>query len=201
MLRVCSVFLVFLLAPFSAFADEKSAEAFVNKVKDQVLQVVADASLSDKEKHQRLDTLFRTYVDINWMAGQVLGRYKKRATGEQAKQFDGLYEDYLVLTYVPKFKRYNGGKVVVERVYQVSDGIYGVVTKIEQPNGEPAISVSYNLHKVGGAYKIRNIIGEGVSLVQTQSDDFSQMIERKGLDFFLSALAKKVEKLKSEAAV
>ena len=63
-------------------------------------------------------------------------------------------------------------------------------TLIVQPGGQP-IAVDYTLEKQADAWKVYDIVIEGVSLVTNYRGQFSQEIRTNGLDSLIKKLADK----------
>lgn len=182
----------------ASFANEKAASDFVSMLRGEILQVLKNNALDDKAKSGKLRTLFNKHVDTEWMSEQVIGRYKHQATEESMEKYKTLYHDYIMLSYLPRFKEFDGGDVVIERVNKISGSEYNVVTKFEPSNNDPDVRIDYLLIKQAGTFKVGDIKGEGISLVAKQSSDFGGLISRKGFDHFVGALGKKVKIMKKK---
>jgi phospholipid transport system substrate-binding protein len=68
--------------------------------------------------------------------------------------------------------------------------IASVKTQIIQPGGPP-IAVDYTLEKQADAWKVYDIVIEGVSLVTNYRGQFAQEIRTNGLDSLIKKLADK----------
>ena len=172
-------------------ADSSVAEQFVRSVSDDVLAIIQDNNLSNSAKEEALVSIFNTYVDTNWM-----GKYYRQASEEQQKRYLELYHEYLLRSYVPRFRDYAGGAFEIQRVVATGKKGFNVQSIIKGTNGDPDIRVDYTIKKNGEqAFRIVDIKGEGVSLLATQRSDFAGLISRKGLSYFLEKLEGKVAKL------
>ncbi len=191
-----SVFLVaVLIMPLQAQAADE-AENFVNNISSKVVSIINDGAMDDKQKEKELEILFNKHVDTQWMAGFVLGKYKRTTSPELMKKYLELYHVYLVRSYVPRFKEYGSRDFKILRITQSDDNNYLVKMKLEGLNGQPDILVDYRLHKgKDGELRLTDVIGEGVSMVTTQRADFGGLISRKGMEYFLEKLEQKVNKL------
>jgi len=188
-----------------ASGEEKSsgeAESFVMDLSDKVLSIINDTNTSDEEKEKKLREFFVNSVDTEWMGKFVLGRYFRTASEEQKQQYMTLYHDYLIWSYVPRFKEYKGGSFYIIKVKEESSGNDAIVqTEMRGIKESPNIRVDYMMHRNGdGNFKIIDIVGEGISLITTQRSDFGGMISQKGLDYFISKLESKVNSLKKKSA-
>lgn len=189
---------VICVVPLAGFARaEDGAAKFVQEYGNKAVSVITDSAMSDGEKEQALSGLIEEIVDFERLTRLVLGKYARRISEEEASRFANLYHDYMLLTYVPRFKSYSGESIVVTSSHEVKDNFFLVKTQFERPQKEPVL-VDFRLYKnEEGQYSVLDIVGEGVSLVNTQRSEFGSVIERKGMDYLLGALEKKIARLQS----
>ena len=198
-MRIVSVVFAAILLMFGAFsaqAGEKEARAYVNKISTSVIDIISNTGLETAEKEKKLVSLFEQSVDTKWIGRFVLGRYYTAATPEQKKRYDDVYRDFLIRSYVPKFKEYKGETFEMNEVRKDGKDEYMVKTNIVSPN-EPSIRVDYRIRETGGSYRIIDIISEGVSLITTQRSEFGSVVSREGMDYLLDRLTARVEQMKS----
>jgi phospholipid transport system substrate-binding protein len=60
--------------------------------------------------------------------------------------------------------------------------------------------VEYRLYRAKGAWRIYDVVTDGVSLVDTYSDQFRSLISKKGYDGLLETLKKRRDQLEAPAA-
>jgi len=181
--------------PVAVQPTEVEAEAFVVDISNQVLSILEDKASDESVREEKLTTLFNAYVDTRWMAYFVIGRYRKQMSDEQLSKYLNLYHDYLVGSYVPDFKKYDGQAIEVLRVQKESKREYTVQIAVQQSD-KPSVRVDYRIRTTkNGAFKIIDIVGESVSLITTQRSDFAGLISRKGVDYFLEKLESKVSSM------
>jgi phospholipid transport system substrate-binding protein len=187
----------FLAASTQAQAiDCADPKAFVESVKGDVLNVL-NSGASDDEKRTQLDGIFRNITDVNWMGKFVLGRTYNTLTPEQQQQYGPIYADYLSASYVERFKEYNGQTITINQVKPINND-FAVDTTIQRTQKAP-IDVTYRVRKVGGCYKVADIIAEGVSLINTQRQEFGSAASRQGFDGLIKSLQDKTQQYKSGA--
>ena len=70
-----------------------------------------------------------------------------------------------------------------------------VSSEIVRPNGAPPAKVDWLLTQHDGAYKISDVIVEGVSMAVTQRSEFASVIQRHGgqVQGLITALRQKTE--------
>ncbi len=178
---------VAIFLSFPAFAQTDSAKKYVQDVGNQVLVIISNKSQSDDAKEKKLIGIFNQTVDTEWMSRFVLGHYYRQATPAQLKKYKDLYRQYVLESYVPKFRQYTGEKFQITAARAEGDSEYVVQTEILRPNQE-SVRVDYRLAGKGGALKIVDIIVEGVSLINTQRSEFGSVISREGFDSLITKL-------------
>ena len=190
-----SVFMAIALCASSANAGEKEAKTYVLGISNKVLDIISTKKLDQDVKQTRLIKLFEQTVDTKWIGHFVLGRYYKTATPAQKKKYDDVYHEFLIRSYVPRFKEYKGQKFELGEVQSEGKGEYMVKTNIISA-GEAPIRVDYRVREEGGTFHIIDIISEGVSLINTQRSEFGSVVSREGMDYLLDQLKQRLETLK-----
>ncbi len=192
-LAMVAVSLVAVISLSSAAnaADCSSPQKYVDSLSKEVVAVI-QAGGTDSAKEAKLTGIFKNIVDTNWMGKFVLGRNWKSLTPDQQSIYLKKYADYLVASYVPTFRKYSGEKINVGAATALEkEGEYSVATTIERP-GKESVAVNYRVRKEGGCYKVSDINAEGISLINTQRQDFGAVFSRKGYDGLIESLNRKI---------
>jgi phospholipid transport system substrate-binding protein len=178
-------------------ADAADAQAFIRGMADKALVLVNDKQISDKERIERFRTLFIASFDIPEIGKFVLGRHWKTATPEQQQDFIKSFEDFTVLTWSTRFKDYSGVSFELDGANPAGDGFVVVDLQIKRAQGEP-LPLGWRVHKVDGAWKVTDILVEGVSMALTQRQDFAAAMQSSGgkLEDLLGAMHKKIDQLR-----
>lgn len=189
----CIMMAMVLVSLFSnAQASAEEARAYVNELGNKTISIISNTTIPEREKETKLTALFTETLDTEWIAKFVLGRYWRTAQPEQQKRYLALYQKFLINSYVPNFRDYTGEKFVVTAVSETGKDEYLVQTEIIHP-GKPKTRVDYRLRKSAqGAYKVYDIIAEGVSLISTQRSEFGSIVARDGMDSLLKKLEAKI---------
>lgn len=131
------------------------------------------------------------HVDAAGMARTVLGRdVWMKATPAQQQQFTQQFITLLVRTYSAAFAAYNNESV---KFLPLRGDISGQ-TQVQVDSqiirqGGPAVSVSYRLVLLGGAWKVYDFSVDGVSMLQSFRSQFADQLSRGGLDAVIQQLA------------
>jgi phospholipid transport system substrate-binding protein len=142
----------------------------------------------------RFRQLFTEDFDVPGIARFVLGRYWRLATPAQQQEFIKLFTNYIALAYSNRLAEYSGETLRVTSSRPAPDGEL-VSSEILRTSGQPPARVDWLLTPHSGAYKISDVIVEGVSMAVTQRSEFASVIQRNGgqVQGLITALRQKVE--------
>lgn len=175
-LRLIAPLQVAQVRPAAAAVPE--AGHFIAGLADQAIAGLADQSLTAEQRIQRFRTLLTTDFDMPAIARFVLGRYWRVATPQERDEYVKLFEEYVVQIYASRFQDYNGEKLKVDSAWRDDDGAV-VTTSIVRQSGPP-VKVDWKLRGSAPAFKIVDVMVEGVSMSVTQRDDFAAAIQAHG---------------------
>jgi phospholipid transport system substrate-binding protein len=161
---------------------------------NKTLDILNQKQMAEGEREQRFRALWHEGFDVPSISRNVLGRYWREASEQQHQDFTKALEDYVVRIYSQRFNEYSGETFKVLRSRGEGEEAY-VNTQIVRPNGAPPVKVDWRLRKAGDTYKIVDVIVEGISMVQTQRDEFSAVIQRNGgqVDALIQMLREKAK--------
>jgi phospholipid transport system substrate-binding protein len=170
------------------------ADDFVRSIGQQAINSLTGKELSDDQRQAGFRTILKRNFELPLFARFTLGRFWRRASETQRKEFVGLFEDYLVQIYAALFRDYNGESFTVGKVREINKSDVAVKSSVTLNDGQK-IEVYWRVRGKDDP-KIIDVIVEGVSMVITQRDEFSAIISQNGgkLDGLLTALRKKTGK-------
>ncbi len=175
----------------ASWATSGSADDFIRRVGNEAIQSLTDQTLNDQQRKDRFREILNRTFRIRLIARFTLGRYWRRATEAQQKEYVGLFEDFVVLAYAARFRDYSGDNFRVGKVRDINARDKLVNSKLILKDGR-TIPVHWRV-RGGDAYKIIDVLVEGVSMAITQRDEFAAIINRRGgkIEGLLVALRKK----------
>ncbi len=171
--------LALLLGSVSARAENADV-AFVHQFGDKLVAVI-NGSGSTADKKQQIQPLIDQNVDVDGIAKFALGRYWRLATPSQQQQFVTLFHHVLLNTITGKLGEYQGVRFSVGGETPHGNAETQVATTIDRP-GQPPADVDWVISHAGGAPRVEDVFGEGVSLSLTQRQDYSSYLSRNGND-------------------
>lgn len=173
--------------------DCKTPQTFMQSVSDDVIKILENPAFNDEKKQAELTEQFNKYIDSDWMGKFVLGRHWRTIQKPQQDKYLGVYKTFLAKTYVGKFKKYTGKeKINVTGFKPLSSPSEFFVSSVIVAPKQEDLNVGYRLSKSGTCYKVTDIVGEGVSLINTQRQDFNAVMNRKGFNDLISLLEEKI---------
>jgi len=193
MFKYLVVFLLLVSVTVSpALASAKHAEAYVHKLSKNVITIISNEKYSTAQKEEKLSKMFLASVDVDWIAKFAMGRYWRKANRAQQTHYLKLYREYLVKSYVPRFREYNDQTFQINKSSSIRKNEYTVETAIIDKEGK-SLLVNYKVKRLSnGRFRIFDIVAEGVSLITTHRSEFNSVLSRKGIDDLLAKLEKKV---------
>jgi phospholipid transport system substrate-binding protein len=139
--------------------------------------------------YELVDQIVLPHFDFERMSSWVLGKYWRRATPEQRKEFMEQFRTLLVRTYAKSLSSYTDNKITYLPFRGTADQTdVKVRTEVDQPGGFP-IPIDYALHLKDGEWKVYDVTIDGVSLVTNYRTTFATQIRQNGLDKLIASLA------------
>src|SRR6516225_9960871 len=163
-------------APSAAPAAD--ANVFMSEMWNRAVEVLSK-KVPLTERLTRFRQLFQADFDGPGIARFVLGRYWRTASEQEQQEYMKLFEDYVIFVYGTRLSHFNGETFKVRGSRTDESGTV-VSTDIISPSGEPPIKVDWRLVADRGAFKINDVIIEGISMMVTQRSEFASIIQRHG---------------------
>ena len=181
-----------VLAPPAAAQDQGSS-AFVRQLSEKLIAII-NGSGSLPEKRQQILPLIDQNVAVDYIGRFCLGYYWRTATPEQQQKFLQLFHHVLLNAITGKLGDYQGVRFDIGASAPRGPGQTMVSTTIYRP-GQPQTNVQWVIGQVGGAPRVIDVIGEGVSLSITQRSDYSSYLQRNGnnIGALLNAMQRQAE--------
>ncbi len=172
--------------------------AFVREFSAQAIGVLADHSLSGEHRQRAFRDLLTAGFDVKAISRFVLGRYWRKATEAEREEFTALFEDLIVATYSKKFSDYSGQTLKVEAIREENEKMAAVSSRILRQSGEP-IRIDWRLLRRGQAWRIVDVVVEGMSMVLSQRSEYAAVIKGDGgkIEGLLVKLREKTARLRS----
>jgi phospholipid transport system substrate-binding protein len=186
--------LIQLMPVHLAWAQDEAADAFVKRVTLDVFETLrTDRSLLSSDISRMIalvDQKIMPNVNFQRMTASAVGPAWRQASPEQQKRLQEEFKTLLVRTYAGALTQVND-LVVTFKPLRASPQDTEVVVRSEvKGRGEP-IQLDYRVEKSQTGWKIFDLNVLGAWLVQTYKTQFVQIINAKGVDGLIEALAER----------
>lgn len=182
--------------PVAAEPSAEAARELVKTVGEDVLDVLEDDSLSDREKFDRLVGLLEGPIDLDLVGRLILSRHWRAASEREQEEYLELFREYALANVSSKLHFYDGQDFEITEAKPLNEHDVMVTTRITGPEGGP-LNLDWRLRDRDGQLKAIDVIVEGVSLIVSQRAEFGSVIERDGMDGLLSVLRKRIEEARA----
>lgn len=164
---------------------------------DKVLDVLRDPSFkaesAKKAKKDKLRAISEKMFDFAELSRRTLANNWKRFSPEQQSEFIRLYTSLLEDAYANKIMSYTDEKIVFSKEVELSEKTVEVQSTVLRKTAE--IPIYYRMLMKDGAWKVYDVIIEGVSLINNYRTQFREILSNNPPDSLLETLRKKVGKV------
>ena len=171
--------LIFFTISFSNITKVYSIEPdiFVQSTVNRASEALNN-KYSKEEKIEKLKTIAKETVDITGIGLYTLSSYRKNITDGQKKEYALLFEQYFLKSFSSRLAEYSNPEIDVTSKKKLNENytmVYSILVSTEQ---RPEVKVDWRIYtKNPENLLIRDLIIEGLSLVRTQKEEFSSIIE------------------------
>eukprot|EP01030_Chromulinospumella_sphaerica_P006907 gene6907-6758_t len=170
-------------------ANAVAAPSAHELVQDTTNRLLADLA-ANKEKYKQdpqdfyaaLNSIVGPVVDAEGISKSIMTvKYSRKATPAQMKTFEENFKKGLFQFYGNALLEYNNQGITVDPAKDESGNRTSVGMTVKGSNGA-IYPVSYTLEKVGGEWKLRNVIINGINIGKLFRDQFADAMQRNGND-------------------
>jgi phospholipid transport system substrate-binding protein len=170
---------VILIAAAAALPAKARVDpaAFISNLGNQLQLIVENPS--KEARRAEFQRLFHKDFDVHRLGWLVLGRIGRIMTPPEREQFVALFEQYVAATYSNRLSDYVASSGA-PRVIGSRRDQGGVIVYSEFGSGSGAIRVDWRLRPFHDAYKITDIIIDGMSMAANGRSELEGVAERNG---------------------
>jgi len=172
-------FSTFLIIIFLNTSKAYSIEAdiFVQSTVNRASEALSN-KFSKKEKMVKLREIANETVDIKGIGFYTLGAYRKGISDDQIKQYENLFEQYFLKSFVSRLAEYSNPEIEVVSKKKLNKNYTMVSSILVSTEQRPEVKIDWRVYtKNINDPLIRDLIIEGLSLARTQKEEFSSIIE------------------------
>ncbi len=176
----------------SGNAIAASADDFIRAAGERTFKSL-EKGMTDEQREARFRKILTETFDLPTIARFTLGRYWRIASKKQRDDYVRLFEEFIVQAYSHRFKDLSGQTFEVKKSHEINARDRLVLSEIMVKQGKPPIRVNWRVRRRDNAYRVIDVVVEGVSMSVTQRDEFAAVIRRSGgkIEGLLAALRRK----------
>lgn len=140
------------------------------------------------EARRRLETIVTRAVDLPGMVESAMAKHWAQASEKQRKRLVGAFEGRFRKTSGTELDSYRSTKIDYLPEVDAGGGVVQVPTKVVV-KGEPT-EITYAMKREQEAWRVVDIIVDGVSTVQNYRASFNRIITKEGVDGLIQRLEK-----------
>ena len=184
--------LLLLLSLNSVYAKSVEPDVFVQSTVNRASAILTK-SISKEDKMNELKLIAKDTVDIKGIGLYTLGSFRKNLSESQKNEYSNLFENYFLKTFSSRLSEYTNPKIEVTDK-KVLNKNYTIVNSVLVGTSErPEVKIDWRIYtKNPDNPLIRDLIIEGLSLVRTQKEEFSSILNSNNGD--INSLFKVLEK-------
>ncbi|MBK8590981.1 MAG: ABC transporter substrate-binding protein [Sandaracinaceae bacterium] len=174
-------------AAADAQANPAEAQAFLTERHEALRTLFAQRASATR--NQRLSTLVSELLDLEELSRQALRDHWDTRTPAQREEFVSLLRQLVQEQYERNLERTMNYTVTYDGA-DVRGQVVTVRTLASSASNRraPAVSIDYQMVKVGNTWRVFDISTDGVSLVRNYRTQFNRIIERDGWDALIARM-------------
>ena len=166
---------------------------------DEALAIIRDKELKQpgraEERRQKLEQVVGDRFDYQEMSKRALGASWNQLSDKDKQEFVALFRTLLTNSYADKIEAYSGEGV--QYLHERIENDYAEVrTKVL--TGKVEIPLDYRLLNKDTAWRVYDVVVDGVSLVNNYRGQFSKILRSSTYADLVDQLRKKSDKIKAQ---
>lgn len=176
----------------------EEAEAFVGALAENALETLALQTVSLEVREEEFRRILRDGFALRYIGLLVLGKHRRTATPEEIAEYQLYFGEFVLKKYSALLGGYAGETFVVLGSRPSGRRDVLVKSEIRRSRGS-SIPTEWRVRRFAEALKIIDIKIEGVSMVQSQREEFNAILTREGMDGLIAVLRARTGMLSAEA--
>jgi len=178
-LKKTLILISFVIVFFSNIEKVYSIEPdiFVQSTVNRAAKTLG-GNLTREERVEKLKEIASETVDIQGIGYYTLGAYRKNINDEVIKKYEILFEQYFLKSFASRLAEYSNPEIEVVSKKKLNENYTMVSSILVSTEQRPEVKIDWRIYtKDPENLKIRDLIIEGLSLVRTQREEFSSIIQ------------------------
>ena len=176
-MNIKKIFVLLLILNLNAvYAKSVEPDVFVQSTVNRASAILTK-NISKEDKMNELKLIAKDTVDIRGIGLYTLGSFRKNLRENEINEYSALFENYFLKTFSSRLSEYTNPKIEVTDK-KVLNKNYTIVNSVLVGTSErPEVKIDWRIYtKNPDNPLIRDLIIEGLSLVRTQKEEFSSIL-------------------------
>ena len=188
--------LTFLPVVAVAATPMEGPAQFIKALAEEAIEVLQSKDATLAERQTKFHALLKERFAVRTIGRFVLGRYWRRTTPEQQREYFELFADWIAKTYAVRFGGYTDERFDITGTRtNPGDGDVFVGTRIAKPESSVSYKANWRVRRINGSFKIIDVEVEGISMAMTQRAEFNSVTRREGIDGLLNILRERIDQI------
>jgi phospholipid transport system substrate-binding protein len=169
-------------------------EATVASLHRGLIAAAQSSPASVEERFRKLEPLIEKTHDLQYIAEFALRKQWPMLSETERQRFIAAFEKLSVMTYASRFKNVSANTFKSAGPPTIESGRAHVLTAIAR-QGQPDVSLDYMLDQKAGAWRIINIIADGVSDLALKRAEYQRILGTGSIDDLVKELEAQTARL------
>jgi phospholipid transport system substrate-binding protein len=189
-----------LLAGAAPAGSSPSPTTVVRSLVEEVRAVLDDPALQGPEQVEARDGKIRGRIAVHFalgaMAAEALGEHLAVRTETERQEFTQLFGDLFTRAYTRLVVSFLAEALIEYGAEEIRDGAASVQTEVVNRRGE-RLPVAYRLAQSEGRWGLRDVVIDGVSIVENYRVQFQKIIAASSYENLVKRLRTKREEVRA----
>jgi len=193
----CFLLAVMAVASGSGFAQTAAPDALMRAVTVEVTGMMRQIrqeqnkdirAASQARLHEFVTTRIVPLFDFDRMTEIAVARNWHLATPEQKRTLAAEFQTLLVRTYSTALSSYRDQVIEFKRLHAAPGDTAVIVKSVMRRPGTEALTMDYDMEKKPDGWKVYDITVDGISLISTYRETFSDQVKEGGIARLIAVL-------------
>ena len=184
----------FVMVPSWAGVAEKSPEAAVKILLNEIKQIVEGNGLSDVKKvaNKKHSDIAVSILKVSEISQKALGKYWKKHSAEQQDQFQKLLEDLFVHVAFPSSAKFFANlDLIYGKSKSKKDMTVVPITIVHEKEGE--VDIDFKMKQSAKKWLVVDVILDGVSMRNNLRSQFYKILKKNDFNELVRRMKKKLK--------
>ena len=183
-----TICIVLLMSISSQAIVESQIQKVMDKKVHQVLNILKNKSLSQKQKEKKSTLVMDSVFDYATMSKISLGKKWKTLSATEKKQFTNAFEKKIKHSYIDKLRLYNNQKIKIMALKKPKNTRITLENEIIGKTDTYKVLYLFYKKKKTSQWYIYDVKLAGVSIIQTYRKQFTSFLKTKSFKELVNSL-------------